>query len=64
MVHLLLVSGTLENKTQADGLGVSAGLLALSKEVEGVSITKDDGVKEVIAKCEAIENPVSEEARR
>lgn len=61
MVHLLLVSGTLENKTQADGLGVSAGLLALSKEAEGVSITKNDGIKEVIAKCEAIENPVIEE---
>jgi hypothetical protein len=61
MVHLLLVSGTLENKTQADGLGVSAGLLALSKEAEGVAITKTDGVKEVIAKCQAIENPVVEE---
>ncbi len=61
MVHLLLVSGTLENKTQADGLGVSAGLWALSKEAEGVSITKSDGVKEVIAKCQAIENPVTEE---
>jgi hypothetical protein len=61
MVHLLLVSGTLENKTQADGLGVSAGLLALSKKTEGVSITKSDGVKEVIAKCAAIENPVTEE---
>lgn len=61
MVHLLLVSGTLENKTQADGLGVSAGLLALSKEAEGVSISKTDGVKEVIAKCQAMENPVTEE---
>jgi hypothetical protein len=61
MVHLLLVSGTLEYKTQADEMGVSAGLLALSKEVEGVTITKDDGVKDVIAKCEAIKNPVSEE---
>jgi hypothetical protein len=61
MVHLLLVSGTLENKTQADGLGVSAGLLALSKKTEGVSITKSDGVKEVIAKCQAIENPVTAE---
>jgi hypothetical protein len=61
MVHLLLVSGTLENKTQADGLGVSAGLLALSKETEGVSISKTDGVKEVVAKCQAIENPVPEE---
>ncbi len=62
MVHLLLVSGTLENKTQADGLGVSAGLLALSKETEGVSISKTDGVKDVIAKCQAIENPVTEES--
>jgi hypothetical protein len=61
MVHLLLVSGTLDNKTQADGLGVSAGLLALSKEVEGVTITKSDGVKDVIAKCEAIEEPGEED---
>lgn len=60
MVHLLLVSGTIDSKTQADSLGVSAGLLALSKEVEGVVITKSDGVKDVIAKCEAIENPVTE----
>jgi hypothetical protein len=61
MVHLLLVSGSLENKTQADNLGVSAGLLVLSKEVEGVSITKEDGVKEIVAKCEAIKSPVVEE---
>jgi hypothetical protein len=61
MIHLLLVSGTLENKTQADELGVSAGLLALSKKTEGVSITKSDGIKDVIAKCEAIENPITEE---
>lgn len=61
MVQLLLVSGTLENKEQADELGVSAGLLALSKEVEGVTIAKTDGVKDVIAKCEAIENPKTEE---
>lgn len=61
MVHLLLVSGTLENKNQADDLGVSAGLLALSKEAEGVSVAKGDGVKDVIAKCQAVENPGTEE---
>jgi hypothetical protein len=61
MVHLLLVSGTLDSKEQADTLGVSAGLLALSKKAEGVSIAKSDGIKDVIAKCDAINNPVTEE---
>lgn len=61
MVHLLLVSGTLDSKTQADSLGVSAGLLALSKEVEGVTVAKTDGVKDVVAKCAAIEDAKTEE---
>lgn len=61
MVHLLMVSGTLDSKTQADNLGVSAGLLALSKEAEGVVITKSDGIREVIAKCDAVDNPITEE---
>jgi hypothetical protein len=61
MVQLLLVSGTLDSKSEADTLGVSAGLLALSREVEGVTVSKEDSVADVVSKCEEIQNPDTEE---
>ena len=61
MVQLLLVSGTLEGKDEADTLGVSAGLLALSREAEGVTVSKEDSVADVIKKCEEIKDPGTDE---
>jgi len=48
MIDLLIVSGTFEDKLDADGLNVSAGLLALSKMADGVEITGDEKVGEVV----------------
>ncbi len=48
MIDLLVVSGTLEEKTQADSLDVSAGLLKLSRMAQGVSIDNEDKVKDVV----------------
>jgi len=48
MINLLFVSGTLEEKTQADSLNVSAGLLKLSHMAQGVSIDKKDKVEDVV----------------
>jgi len=48
MIDLLTVSGTLEEKTQADTLDVSAGLLKLSRMAQGVDIDNEDKVEDVV----------------
>lgn len=60
MVQLLLVSGTLANKGEADSLGVSAGLLALSRQVEGVTVKSGDGVADVVAAIKKCQEPQPE----
>ncbi|MBT3318761.1 MAG: fibronectin type III domain-containing protein [Clostridia bacterium] len=48
LIDLLIVSGSLEDKLNADGLHVSAGLLILSQMADGVEITGDDKVADVV----------------
>ncbi len=48
MIDLLIVSGTLEEKSQADSLKVSAGLLKLSRMAQGVEIDNQDKVEDVV----------------
>lgn len=48
MVTLLIVSGTLDDKSEADLLNVSPGLLKLSKMAEDVQLKDDDKVEDVV----------------
>ena len=48
LIDLLIVSGSLEDKLNADGLHVSAGLLVLSKMADGVEISGDEKVADVV----------------
>jgi len=52
MIDLLMVSGTLEDKLQADSLDVSAGLLKLSRMAQGVDIDDEDKVEDVVDELE------------
>ena len=48
MIELLVVTGTLEDMRLADTLDVSAGLLKLSEMAEGVEVSEEDKVEDVI----------------
>ncbi len=48
IVNLLIVSGSLDDKSQADSLAVSAGLLKLSRMAEGVQLNDGDKVEDVV----------------
>ena len=48
MINLLLVSGSFEDKELADNLNVSAGLLKLSQMAEGVEITNEDKIEDIV----------------
>ncbi len=50
MINLLVISGTVEDKKSADEQNVSAGLWKLSKTVEGIELSTEDKVEDVIAK--------------
>ncbi len=47
-VKLLIVSGTLEDKKEADALAVSAGMLKLSEAAQGVNVKNQDKVEDVV----------------
>jgi|GEM_PF-3547281 len=47
-VKLLIVSGSLDDKKAADSLDVSAGMLKLSKQAQGVKVKKEDKVEDII----------------
>ncbi len=48
LVTLLIVSGTLEDKSEADSLNVSPGLLKLSKMAQDVELKDDDKVEDIV----------------
>ncbi len=48
LIELLIVTGSLEDKLNADNLHVSAGLLILSQMADGVEITGDKKVSDVV----------------
>lgn len=48
MIQLLIVSGSLKDKENADELNVSAGLLKLSEMAEGIVVEDDTKVEDVV----------------
>lgn len=54
MIKLLVVSGTMEDKQNADQLDVSAGLLKLSKMANGVEITGEEKVGDIVEEINQI----------
>lgn len=54
LIDLLIVSGTLEDMQMADTLRVSAGLLKLSQLAEGVEVTDDDKVEDILGEVTQI----------
>ena len=48
MIQLLIVSGSFDDKQNADELNVSAGLLKLSQLADGIEIEDDSKVKDVV----------------